>query len=100
MRKTAFTLAVALTMICARADFARAMGATGGEMLGTTTAGVSGYVGGGNPNVSPPLAPAGAAGLPLGKAPPTSQTPAPGAAAVPPAIPAPLPCSNGAPPCR
>jgi hypothetical protein len=99
MRKTVFTIAAALAMICARADFARAMGASGGEMLGTTTAGVSGHVGGGNPN-APPLAPAGAAGLPLGKAAPASQTPAPGAAATPPAIPAPLPCSSGAPPCR
>ncbi|HEV2300987.1 MAG TPA: hypothetical protein VGR91_05400 [Stellaceae bacterium] len=96
MRKTASTLAAALVVLCGLPGFALAMGATGGEMLGTTAAGVWGY-GGGNPKVSPPLAPAGTTSLPLGNAP---ATPAEGAGAPPVAMPGPLPCSKGSPPCK
>lgn len=100
MRKVAFILAGALAVPFLLPRIALA-GATSGEMLGATAAGASGYVGGSNPKVTAPLAPAGATSLPLGNSPaPAPQTSAPDAAAPPVAMPGPLPCSNKSPPCK
>ena len=76
---------------------ALAMGATGGEMLGTTTAPTTGHIGGA-PAALPPLAPVGTKSLPIGKPPPKTAPPEP----VPPPAeaPAPQPCGDAKPPCR